>query len=198
MNKTLQYYRDNQNDFVSGTINIDFSAIADQFLQHLPLQAYILDLGCGAGRDTRYFLDRGYQVDAADGSPELCRFAAEYTGIPVRCMLFQELDACNRYDGIWACASILHVSKRELPGIFQKIIRALKPGGILYASFKYGDYEGVRGQRFFSDFTEKSFSKFIASFPALEIVSEWMSGDARPERSEERWLNIILKKSVTH
>ncbi len=195
MNQTLQFYQQNTEQFAAGTVAVDFSDVADRFLQYLPAHAKILDYGCGSGRDTRYFLERGYAVDAIDGSRELCDYATAYTGIPVRSMLFQELDAVQEYDGIWACASILHVEKAELPEIFQKMIRALKPGGMIYTSFKYGEFEGIRNQRYFTDFTLDSFKEFKQQFPELEIVESWITGDVRPERSEEKWLNLILRRS---
>ncbi|OUQ18285.1 hypothetical protein B5E82_08840 [Lachnoclostridium sp. An138] len=106
MQKTLEYYNRNAREFAEGTSGVDFSGIQNRFLSHLPEGALILDFGCGSGRDTRYFLGKGFRVEAADGSEELCRLASVYTGIPVKQMLFQELEETEKYDGIWACASI--------------------------------------------------------------------------------------------
>ena len=196
MDKTLSYYEDNAETFIKGTVSVDFSMIADRFASILPKGAYILDYGCGSGRDTKYFLDKGFQVDATDGSKELCRYASKYTGIPVKCLLFQELEEQEKYDGIWACSSILHVSKKELPDIFARMIAAVKSEGVIYTSFKYGDFEGERNGRYFSDFTSESFREFLMQFPELHIIAEWISGDVRPGRGEEKWLNIILEKST--
>ena len=153
-NNTLNYYNTNAHSFVSSTLSVDFTQTQDKFLHLLPPAAAILDFGCGSGRDTKYFLDAGMQVDATDGSEELCRLASEYTGIPVRQMLFEELDAKAQYDGIWACSSILHLPKDALKGVFKKMIEALKENGVIYTSFKYGTFEGERNGRFFTDFTE--------------------------------------------
>ena len=155
IDKTLKYYNENAQSFASGTVSVKFTEVQDKFLEKLNPDAYILDFGCGAGRDTKYFLSRGYQVDAVDGSEQLCRIASEYTGIKVRQMLFQELQEKEMYDGIWACASVLHVPKIELANILQKMCNAVKVGGIIYTSFKYGNFEGERSGRFFCDFTEK-------------------------------------------
>ena len=151
--ETLQYYEDNAEAFISGTVNADMSDTRQRFLKLLPENALILDFGCGSGRDTKAFLEHGYRVDAVDGSAELCRQASDYTGICVRQMLFQELDISNYYDGVWACASILHLSKIEISDVLKRISNALKPGGILYTSFKYGTFEGMRNNRYFTDFT---------------------------------------------
>ena len=194
MNQTLNYYAENAADFAAGTVNVDFSATQERFLNKLQTGAAILDLGCGSGRDTKAFLERGYRVTASDGSPELCKSASAYTGIPVRQMLFNELDDVKAYDGIWACASILHVPSTELPDIFRRMITALKPGGTIYTSFKYGTFEGERNGRRFTDYTEETFSAFIKQFPELTIEDQWISADIRPGRSNEKWLNVILLK----
>ena len=167
----------------------------DKFLEKLNPDAYILDFGCGAGRDTKYFLSRGYQVDAVDGSEQLCRIASEYTGIKVRQKLFQELDEKEKYDGIWACSSILHLPKNELKAEFMKMFKALKEDGIIYTSFKYGDFEGERNGRYFTDFTEKTFEEFVDEIDNLQLKEEWITGDVRPGRGEEKWLNVILQKN---
>ena len=193
-NNTLNYYNINANSFVSSTLSVDFSQTQDRFLRLLPSAAAILDFGCGSGRDTKHFLDAGMQVDATDGSEELCRLASEYTGIPVRQMLFEELDAKAQYDGIWACSSILHLPKESLKDVLRKMIAALKEHGIIYTSFKYGTFEGERNGRFFMDFTEETFQEFVADVDGIRIEEMWITGDVRPGRGDERWLNLILRK----
>ena len=192
--KTLNYYNTNAHSFVSSTLSVDFTQTQDRFLRLLPSAAAILDFGCGSGRDTKYFLDAGMQVDATDGSEELCRLASEYTGIPVRQMLFEELDAKAQYDGIWACSSILHLSQESLKDVLKKMIAALKEHGIIYTSFKYGTFEGERNGRFFTDFTEETFREFVADVDGIRIEEMWITGDVRPGRGDERWLNLILRK----
>ena len=195
IDKTLKYYNENAQSFASGTVSVKFTEVQDKFLEKLNPDAYILDFGCGAGRDTKYFLSRGYQVDAVDGSEQLCRIASEYTEIKVRQMLFQELDEKEKYDGIWACSSILHLPKNELKAVFMKMFKALKEDSIIYTSFKYGDFEGERNGRYFTDFTEKTFEKFVGEIDNLQVKEEWITGDVRPGRGEEKWLNVILQKN---
>ena len=138
IDKTLKYYNENAQSFASGTVSVKFTEVQDKFLEKLNPDAYILDFGCGAGRDTKYFLSRGYQVDAVDGSEQLCRIASEYTGIKVRQMLFQELDEKEKYDGIWACASILHLPKKQLREVLENMYAALISVGWIFASFFLG------------------------------------------------------------
>ena len=194
--KTLTYYNEKTDEFVLETQTVDFHNAQDLFLSFLPQEASILDFGCGSGRDTRYFLEKGYHVVATDGSEELCKVASAYTGVQVRKLLFQELQDENCYDGIWACSSILHAGRAEQPDIFRRMILALKEQGYIYASFKYGAFEGFRGERYFTDFDEAGFRDFIRAFPELTIEKMWVSADVRPERSNEKWLNIILRKSI--
>lgn len=160
----------------------------------MPKNACILDFGCGSGRDTKYFLDCGYRVDAIDASEELCKAASGYTGIYVKQMFFQELDKIEKYDGIWACASILHVKRNELPKIIRKMSLATKKNGIIYISFKYGNFEGERNGRYFTDMTEASMKELLVDFPELNVEKQWITGDVRSGRGDERWLNMILRK----
>lgn len=191
---TLSYYDKKANEFCENTVNADVSLQRERFLEYLTPGASILDFGCGSGRDTKAFLDLGYEVKAIDGSLELCKIASEYTGIEVDNMLFQDLDEVDRYDGIWACSSILHLSKSDLKDVFVKMVRALKTNGIIYTSFKYGDFEGERNGRFFTDFTIESFRDYIDDIDGLSIVDHWITGDVRPGRGEEKWVNLILQK----
>jgi len=193
-NNTLQYYEQHADAFVQSTMNADMNEPRDRFLKHLPSGAFILDLGCGSGRDAKAFLDGGYRVDAVDGSAELCRIASELTGIHVRQMLFQDLCAEDLYDGIWACASILHLPKDRLREVLHKVTAALKKDGILYTSFKYGTFEGLRSDRYFTDFTEATLAEFWTAFPALPIIETWITRDVRPGREEEQWINLLAKR----
>ncbi|SEI90720.1 Methyltransferase domain-containing protein [Kandleria vitulina] len=191
---TLSYYDEKVKEFCENTVNADVSPQRDRFLSYLKEGASILDFGCGSGRDTKAFLDLGYKVEAIDGSVELCKTASEYTGIEVKNMLFQDLNDVEKYDGIWACSSILHVSKADLKSVLKKMVTALKDDGVIYTSFKHGDFEGERNGRYFSDFTEESFREYISDCPDVSIVDSWITGDVRPGRGEEKWLNLVLKK----
>lgn len=190
---TLDYYQRNANVFVEGTLSADMHDAQKRFLNMLKPQAYILDFGCGSGRDAKAFLSRGYRVDAIDGSPELCRIASELIGNPVKQMLFDELSSINQYDGIWACASILHIPKRELVDVLRKISDALKDSGVLYTSFRYGSFEGMRRGRYFIDLTEDTLRKLMEEVPSLQIIDTWITDDVRPGR-EERWINSLARR----
>lgn len=191
---TLDYYNKNAKDFISNTISVDFKSTQDKFLSCLDFGAHILDFGCGSGRDTKYFIEKGYQVEAIDGSEELCRLASEYTGIQVKHMLFQELSEIDKYDAVWACSSILHLPYQELKQVLIKIGKALNNQGILYTSFKYGIFEGERNGRYFTDMTEETFAELLKEVGSLKVEEQWITSDVRPGRGEEKWLNLLLRK----
>ena len=138
---TLQFYNNNAERYAAQTKYIDVSDLYTDFEECLCPGDRILDLGCGSGRDSKYFLERGYDVVPVDGSAEMCRVASEYLGIPVQQKLFSEIEYREEFDGIWACASLLHVPKVQIRDVMEKVSRALKEQGVLYASFKYGDDE---------------------------------------------------------
>ena len=195
MNKTLEYYNNNARSFVEGTQDVVFAEMQNSFLEYIPKGGYILDFGCGSGRDAKYFKEKGFHVEAVDGSEEMVKVAVNYSGLPVKLMLFQELDAIEEYDGIWACSSILHLDRTELISVMHKIHTALKAGGILYTSFKYGDFSGERNGRYFTDMTEESFGKLLKDVKGFDVIRLWITSDVRPDRDSEKWLNVILRKS---
>lgn len=194
MTDTLEYYNKNAEAFAADTREIKFTEIQDKFLNYLKPGARVLDFGCGSGRDTKYFLDQGLQVDAIDGSAEFARMASEYTQITVKQMLFQDLDATELYDGIWACSSILHLPGDELSDVFGKMGRALVSQGIVYTSFKYGIGEGERNGRYFTDMTEDKITELLEKVELFIIEEMWITSDVRPGRENEKWLNLILRK----
>lgn len=194
MSKTIDYYNRNADAYIASTVGVEFQGMQEKFLQNVPAGGNILDFGCGSGRDTKYFLERGYRVTAVDGSEEFCRLAGAYTGIAVKQMLFQELDEVEVYDGIWACSSILHLGYEDLKDVMKKMGRALKKRGVVYTSFKYGEFEGERNGRYFTDMTEEKVDRLLGEAGAFEVIEEWVTGDVRAGREDERWINLLLGK----
>lgn len=196
--ETVTFYNENAKPFIDATLNLDFSSVQNRFLDKLHKESFILDFGCGSGRDTKYFMDQGHTVEAIDGSIEMCKLASEYTGIEVKNMFFQELQEVDKYDAIWACSSILHLPYTELVDVMKKMSIALKKKGFIYTSFKYGTYEGVCNGRYFTDMTEASIEPLLQEIPELQIDECWITSDVRPGRGEEKWLNLILQKADIH
>lgn len=202
--RTLSYYDENASAFCEGTRNADMSETRGRFLQYLKPNALILDAGCGSGRDSKVFIESGYRVVALDGSKEMCRQASAYLGQEVQCRRFEEIDEKEVYDGIWACASLLHVPHELLPKVIARLIAALVDGGVLYASFKYGGdkMKGEReaGGRYFTDLTGDGWRKVLEEAEEemkesrLETVECFVTGDVREGRGEEKWLNVVGRK----
>jgi SAM-dependent methyltransferase len=192
---TIAYYDQNAAPFSSSTEGVDMSHLYAEFLPMIPQGGRILDAGCGAGRDTAYFKSLGYNVSAFDASRELAAIATEKIGIPVEVMTFQDVEAVDEFDGVWACASLLHIANAEMCDALHRLSRALKVGGALYVSFKHGSRERQHGGRFFNDFDEAKLKSVLQKHPELSIQKLWLSSDARPGREQEQWLNAILLKT---
>ncbi|WNC72507.1 class I SAM-dependent methyltransferase [Thalassotalea psychrophila] len=190
---SIQFYQDNADDFFEGTVNVDMSNIYQHFTKSLNDSALILDAGCGSGRDTKAFLDMGYYVEAFDASTELVSRASLYAGIEVKHAVFNDVDCTAKYDAIWCCASLLHVPEIDLPDTLSKLANALKPSGIWYVSFKYGDSQREKDGRSFTDINEQRLAELVSNLSNIEISSTWITEDNRPDR-DEKWLNAILVK----
>ena len=163
MNNTINYYNKNAKEYFQNTINGNMKLSYDTFLKHIPKGGYILDFGCGSGRDSKYFLDYGYKIKAIDGSKELCLLAENYINQKVENMCFRELNDINIYDGIWCCASLLHIEKTELLEVLNKIIIALKDNGIMYISIKEGTGEEITNERYFKYYTKEEFINILVN-----------------------------------
>ncbi len=192
--QTIEYYNQYAEQFAERTAGADMSFCQNAFLKYLPEHALILDAGCGSGRDSRIFMEKGYQVCAIDASEEMCRVAERRIGRPVQCMRFEELAWREHFDGIWACASLLHVTRRELPAVLGNFHRALKSGGMLYASFKYGVGEEERLGRFFNDYRIGELEEAFLQDGLFSLVESFETEDVRPDYKEKPWVNIIVRK----
>ncbi len=191
----IDYYQDNAGTFFADTVDVDMGSLYGRFLPLLPEQARILDAGCGSGRDSSAFAALGHRVTAFDASPALVALAAGHLGQPVQCLRFQDIAWQVAFDGIWACASLLHVPGAELPEVMKRLCRALTRGGVLYASFKYGSGEREHHGRRFTDLDEPGLAALLQQVPGLEEVETWTTADLRPGREAERWLNTLLRRT---
>lgn len=194
MNETLSYYNQNADAFIAGTQNADMTEQYHLFLKYLSPGCRVLDLGCGSGRDSARFSSLGFEVTAVDGSEELCKRVKATYGIDALCIKFEDISFVAEFDAVWACASLLHVKKADMPKVLAKVSAALKPGGVLYASYKYGSEERVCNGRFFNDYTQNDLDALLTIENQLSLLEYWITEDVRPERSGERWLNFIAKK----
>jgi len=191
---SIDYYNKNASIYFENTVDLNIEDILEKFISYLPEAGNILDLGCGSGRDSLYFINKGFDVTAMDGSEELCQLASIRIGQDVLHMQFSELDFQEVFDGIWACASLLHTTPEQLHEILGKISDSLNPGGVLYMSFKYGDFQGYRNGRYFADYKFHDIEEILEEHRDLTIMEIWKTSDIRTER-DESWLNIIVRKA---
>jgi len=192
----MDYYENNATAFVESTRLVDMRPLYQRFLPLLPKHASILEVGCGSGRDAKYFIEQGYNVTAFDASAKIAALAEKEIGQAVSVQCLQDISYQNQFDGVWACASLLHFSAKELPGIFHRLARALKSQGVIYCSFKYGRGEYEKQGRRFTDLDEAGLRILVGEVAGLVINELWVTADRRPEREQERWLNGILVGDV--
>lgn len=200
---TLDYYQRNAKDFFSQTINVDMQNVYQPFLEYLPKphlsnQQKILDVGCGSGRDSVFFANKGFEVVAIDGSKSLIELAHQTdTRIDWQCLRFHEIAKQswqNQFTGIWACASLLHMPFDDLPKILNDLLSCLRPTGILYASFKYGNSERKKDGRFFCDINEQRWQLIENQLISTKLLKVWQTLDNRVDR-QEIWWNILYCKN---
>ena len=192
---TLRYYERNADDYFKVTNDADVSSIYESFLRRVPKGGRLLDAGSGSGRDTAAFVRRGYLVEAFDFSPALCELSTEFTGIQTRVRCFQEVEEDEEFDGIWACASLLHVPEAELSEAISRLVRALKTKGVLFMSFKYGAGEReAEDGRFFVDMTEDRMLDVLQGVKNLTLVRLWRTLGEDKFEGQGEWLNVLVSK----
>ncbi len=192
---SISYYDKNSDTFIANTADVDMGKLYKPFLEYIPAGGHILDLGCGSGRDTKFFSDQSYEVIAIDASSHMVEATKRIVDADVQQLRFDEMDFTDEFDGIWACASLLHVPETELRDILEKCLKAMRPSGTMYVSFKYGNTQRTKGGRLFTDLNE---AKLMALLDMLEyglVVRHWVTTDARPDRPDENWLNALIRTS---
>lgn len=193
--KTLDYYNENAKRYFDRTIKIDYRKSYDQFLSFIPPQGKILDAGCGSGRDTKAFLNKGFCVTSIDASKELVYLAQEYTGQDVLLMNFEDIHFYQEFDGIWSVASLLHIPSQDFLHVLKKIKTALKPEGVWYLSMRFGSFEGFVDDRYYHYMTEEKLSLYMAQLGDLKII-EMKTLQSYETESDLLWLHCLVQKSL--
>jgi SAM-dependent methyltransferase len=192
---TIAYYDDHAEEFIRDTFDVDMADLYRPFLECMPQGGRILDAGCGSGRDSLAFLRLGYEVVSVDASERMVEATRSVTWGDVRQMTFESVEFEDEFDGIWACASLLHVPRPDLGGVLVRLGRALNSKGILYLSFKHGNCERTEHGRFFHDLDEVALRLLFTGDPRLEIVNLWISEDVRNERrGNQQWINALARR----
>ncbi|WP_455873637.1 class I SAM-dependent methyltransferase [Rhizobium yanglingense] len=186
---TPSFYDENADVYASRNRKLP-TARLDAFLCALPSGARILELGCGGGQDSAYMLSKGFDVMATDGSAELAKQAEKLIGKPVKVMRFEELEAKDEFDGVWAEASLLHVPRKDLPAVLARIRQALKDGGALHASFKAGTAEGHDSfGRYYNYLSAACLSELLMAGGWRNITIDEADGSGY-DNKPTRWLHL--------
>ena len=191
---SIDYYNRYAVPYFEETAELDMEEIIRPFIELLPENAEVLDLGCGSGRDTVTLLENGFYVTAMDGSEEMCRLAEVHTDQDVLCMTYEEMDFDEVFDGIWACASLVHLTEDEMKTVMKKLVCALQKGGVLYFSVHKGERDGMYNGRYFRDYTKKEILTLLEQFEELELLNIWTTQDVRAGKTEGQWLNVLVRK----
>ena len=195
---TLDYYNKNSEEYFNSTLNVDMTNTYKPFLKLVPKDGKILDLGCGSGRDSMNFMKLGYEVTSVDGAKKLAKKASVLLGKEVIVSTFEELELKEKFHGIWACASLLHIKREDLKIVLNNLYNNLDDKGVFYMSFKYGEKEYVDDKnRYFNCFTDESIISFINENTKYNILGLYITEDKLGRVNEVKWLNLICnKKSV--
>lgn len=189
--KTDQFYDSHALDYASRTVSADMSKFHDQFLLELPRTARILDAGCGSGRDLKAFVERGYNAFGLDASPSLVEVARKYSGATCTVGRMEEINTNEKFDAIWACASLLHFSRSEMKLVLQRFRQAMFPGGIIFVSVLQGHGERVAPDgRFFSYYQESELVEIVRSSGFI-VKSSCITQDTLSRSSSSDWINVL-------
>ncbi len=190
---SINYYNKNAEKFIQDTFQISMEALIAEFIYYVPKGGSILDLGCGSGRDSLYFKEKGYDIYAVDGAEEMVIHTRKYIGDRVTLATFEEYTSCRCFDGIWALASLLHVPRKNIKKIIRKYMNCLNVEGVMFMSFKNVEQDYNKGGREFTCFTEKTLIELLNEVEGIEIVKIMNTVDVREDRENEKWISIIIK-----
>ena len=193
MSGTINYYDKHASFYFDRTSQVDFVALYEEFLKYVPAGGRIMDLGCGSGRDVKWFRDHGYEAFGLDASERLVKIACEELGIPVEVGFIEEWIADEAFDGVWCCASLVHLDDDNLDQFLSNLRYNLKKGGALFMSVKEGIDSGtIEDGRYFRDFNEATLNALISHYKGFRIEKVWYTED-KMHRESFKWLNAIIR-----
>lgn len=193
MDTTIEYYNKNAKEYAQTTRLVDMQEVYNHFEEYLLPHSHILDVGCGSGRDAKHFKEKEYLVTGIDASIELCKIASQYAGITVINSRIEDVEINEKYDAIWACASLLHVERKQIVSVFKRLYKLLKEDGIFYASWKYGTENREENGKYYCDFTIEMMTDLINKSDEFQVIEAWESIQKR-EGKEVEWINFIFRR----
>jgi SAM-dependent methyltransferase len=194
--KTLQHYEQNASSFCDGTKHHDVSQNIQSLLSHISVSAplNILDFGCGPGRDLIQFAALGHTPVGLDGSAAFVAMARECSGCEVLHQDFLDLDLpTDRFDGVFANASLFHVPRQKLPRVLRELCESLKPGGILFTSNPRGNNEeGWSGDRYGCFYDRERWCSYIED-AGFQELQHYYRPPGKP-CEQQPWLATVCRK----
>ena len=193
----INHYNKNAMKYFFDTEYIDMSDISNMFLDQLDMGDLILDAGCGVGRDTKHFIKEGYRVISFDASEKMVEICNRYPFAYCTHNTFHSIKYIEEFDGVWACASLIHLSWEELKTALQQLYNATKSKGVIYFSLKTGDYQSIKndGKTTYL-YPEKNVESFMEeTLKSEKIKNTWQNPTKKPNDSSI-WSNYLYKKAV--
>lgn len=189
--KTIKYYNDNSEEYIKNTFCVDMSFLYQKFEKYLNKNSKILDIGFGSGRDLIYFSKKyeAYGIDLCENFVNHLKVMG-YTNVTKQGV--EDFSFDFKFDGMWACASLLHIKKENLNQAIENCLKYLSKGGVFYFSFKQGDYCGEINGRYYH-YLNLDFLNSILKDLNCKIIESFFTDDNLKDRNE-KWINIILQK----
>jgi SAM-dependent methyltransferase len=192
--QTIDFYNQNSERYDKTTFSLKLEIPWIEFTSRVKPSGRILDVGCGSGRDMRHFIDLGYYVEGIEPSREMAKIARSRTGAIIHEIAAEQIDFNSQFDGVWACASLLHVDRSKMEETYNSIMRSLKRSGVFYFSLKSG-VGIVRKEdgRLFANYSSNEIEELVAARSDAKSFVSWESSDAL-NTINTKWLNFIVVK----
>lgn len=191
---SYKYYNKNAQAFIDRTFELDVTELTKVFLEQIPEGGTILDMGCGSGRDSKFFKEHGYDVYAVDASEMMIEHTSRFLGDRAVLAAFDEYEPDVMFDGIWASASLLHVPEEEMVKTVRRYFDMLKDNGVFHMSFKVRDEHFTKGLRSFTCYDKERLRAMIREVGGLQEISVYTTEDMREDNFGEKWVNGLFKK----
>jgi len=199
---SIDYYKNNAKKFIEDTFNADMSVMYELFEKYLVSKGKILDIGCGSGRDSKYFNDKGYDVYAHDSSEIMVKEAARYIGNQAVKATFEEFKSAElfgkliKFDGLWACASLIHAKEEDMVSVINNYVSYLEEDGVFFISYKLRENNHEKDGRVFTNYTRERLEKMMGECENLKIIEIVESKDVRDGRDGEGWISVVAGKEA--
>jgi SAM-dependent methyltransferase len=197
---SIEYYNKNAEMYIKDTVTVDMRKLYNVFEKYLNQGDTVLDIGCGSGRDGRYFLGKGYNVYAHDGSRAMVAYAKRFLGNRVALAMFDAFDPEALFgkkiifDGLWACSSLLHVPENDLVNVLKRYLSFLVDQGVFFMSFKRREENHEKDGRIFTNFTKEKLDHLFDSIENISVLEFLETVDVREDRKNEGWISVVVRK----